>query len=136
MDSLLLDPFNLDIMQTDTIQAATRSQAEHAMTQKSQYDSMRAFIVYLLSFVEGLMPMFSPCGFPSLADQPDLVAADLQYVQSAPDCPIVLQTLHSVGIYNIGVYEGQLVMKHKDAVSLLRLLHVYVHAHNSTQQHA
>lgn len=106
------------LMEPGRIQAAARAHAEQALAKKRQFSSMRAFLVGLLSFTSLLFPLHAPTvGFPTLNGQPDLLASDLHYVQSAPGCPLIFYGLNPVGICNIGVYEGQLVLKLKDVVS-------------------
>lgn len=106
------------IMEGHSIQTATLAHAEQALANRRQFSSMRAFLVGLLSTMSVLLPLHAPAaGFPSLYGQPDLPAADLHYIQSVPGCPLIFHGLNPVGICNIGVYEGQLVLKLKDAVS-------------------
>lgn len=115
-------------METSSIQAAVRTHAEQALAKKHQFTSMRAFLVGLLSSIHLLLPLdISATGFPTLHGQPDLLASDLHYVQSAPGCPLCFYGLNPVGICNIGVYEGQLVLKLKDVVSTVCVeLSIYI----------
>lgn len=106
------------LMETSSIQTTARAHAEQMLARKRQFSSMRAFLVGLLSSMSMLLPLnSSTTGFPTLHGQPDLLASDLHYVQSAPGCPLCFYGLNPVGICNIGVYEGQLVLKLKDVVS-------------------
>lgn len=105
-------------MEPGSIQAAARAHAEQALAKKHQFTSMRAFLVGLLSSMSMLLPLNAPtAGYPTLHGQPDILASDLHYVQSAPGCPLIFYGLNPVGICNIGVCEGQLVLKLKDVVS-------------------
>lgn len=105
-------------MEEKSIQIAARAYAEKAIANKRQFSSMRAFLVGLLSTMSVLQQLYTPTtGFPTLHGQSDLLATDLHYIESAPGCPLVFHGLNPVGICNIGVYEGQLVLKLKDAVS-------------------